>query len=589
MKEKIGSLWILLTLLAAASPAQIWRGAEAVAVQVNDGKGRSVANARVVFTFQGVPGEAGPDIVATDSNGRAVLADLAPGPWQVEIRHPEYLSYIAMLDVRRGKKPLVSASFLEAGGRSLSPIKIKFSKGDRQQPSPVLEARRPVEPPAAAPPTPEVRTDPAPQIAEAPKVATAPTPPVAEPRVAAPEPAPEIESAPVTSPPPSTEPEVEIAVPAEEPAPPPQPTAIEAVPEPEPDLIEPATEPEPVAMAPVVEESRTVAIEAVAEPEIVVEDVAQDLPEADVNLAETSPAAEPRPSIEPEPEVAEPTPEAVPVPAPSPVTPSPQPEPPVQATPPPDVITETVTAEPSIAQPTSLDEPPTVDTPADPVQQEERLMPPPGAPPGKTTALPPPPNPGVIVTSHSDGTCSDCQSAEWTLTVSIPVPARAQAASGSCGPEVLAAAKKAMQGLSTSIQLELDGFLGPVANASSQEAIRRVEPDLAANFDDNLAPFLGGASPCQIVGLVLPKAVRFSRVQLAAGDDQATGNCAPGQACSIGDAAWLGSVLAEKGSSATVIYGLFENRSTERGRRAILTAYYRPPNANWKPRIPALD
>jgi hypothetical protein len=146
-----------------------------------------------------------------------------------------------------------------------------------------------------------------------------------------------------------------------------------------------------------------------------------------------------------------------------------------------------------------------------------------------------------------------------------------------------------MQGLSTSIQLELDGFIGPVANGSPQEAIRRVEPDLAAAFGDELAAFTGGRSPCQIIGLVLPKAVRFSRVQLAAGDQEAVSACAPGQTCAIGDAAWLGSARVERGPSATVVYGLFENRSADRGRRAILTAYYRPPNANWKPRLPAAD
>ena len=92
MKEKIGNLWILLTLLASLLPSQTWRGDEAVAVQVNDSKGRSVTNARVVFTFQGIPGETGPDVVATNDNGRAVLADLVPGPWQVEVSHPDYLS-----------------------------------------------------------------------------------------------------------------------------------------------------------------------------------------------------------------------------------------------------------------------------------------------------------------------------------------------------------------------------------------------------------------------------------------------------------------------------------------------------------------
>jgi len=221
-----------------------------------------------------------------------------------------------------------------------------------------------------------------------------------------------------------------------------------------------------------------------------------------------------------------------------------------------------------------------------PVPQQPPVV---AAPTRTAVAVPPPPDPGARITSHSDGSCQDCESAEWTLETSVAVPAGDPGSAGTCGTEILEAARVAMQGLSTSIQLELDGFIGPIANGTSQEAIRRVEPDLAAPFTGELAAYVGGTSSCQIVGLVLPKEVRFSRVRLAASDHDETGNCAPGQTCSIGDALWIGSTLVERGPSATVIYGLFENRSAERGRRAVLTAYYRPPNANWKPRLPAAE
>lgn len=549
MKEKIGSLCILLLLLATLLPAQIWRGDEAVAVQVNDSKGRSLADARVVFTFQGTPGQAGPDVVATNDRGRAVLVDLAPGPWQVEVSHPDYLSYIAMVDVRRGKKPLVNASFLEASGRSLSPVKVKFSKGDRQQASPVLEARQTVEPPAAITPAVEESREPAPQIAEAPT----PVPPAP----AEPEQAPEAEPEPV----------VEAAPPAE---PTPVPKPVKATPPP------PEPEPEPAVAAPEVVEPATPQITA-AEPEIEkapappspgpVPESEQTLEARPEPIEEAPPPAELTPmpeSVKAMPQPAEPEPEPVPEPEQVPEA--------METVPEEIVAPEPKTPLPSPQQQPSA--PPKVAAPA---------------PAPAAAALPPPPDPGALVTSHSDGSCQDCESAEWTLQVSVAAPAMDPGSTGRCGGEVLEAARAAMQGLSTSIQLEIDGFIGPVSGGSSQEAIRRVEPDLAAPFEDELAAFTGGASPCQVVGLVLPKAVRFSRVRLAAGDREEVGGCAPGQTCSIGDAAWLGSVLVERGPSATLVYGLFENRSADRGRRAILTAYYRPPNANWKPRLPAAD
>jgi len=544
MKEKIGSLCVLLTLLATLLPAQTWRGDEAIAVQVDDSKGRSVADARVVFTFQGIPGETGPDVVATDGNGRAVLADLAPGPWQVEISHPDYLSYIAMVDVRRGKKPLVSASFLEASGRSLSPVKIKFSKGDRQQASPVLEARQTVEPPAAITPTAEDDREALTQIAEAPAAELPPLPP------ADPEPSPVAhEPVEATPPPPTPEPAAaepeKAAPPLSEPVPGPVPEP-EPVPEAKPEPVE-AVEPEE-ALAPVTE------LPTAAPP--LPEPVSEPVPELEpVPEAKSEPVVEVPPTPEPAlaPELAENAPAPAPVDEPRPA--------------------------PS-EQPVDLPEE-RVETPATP--------PIPPAPAPAPTALPPPTDPGALVTSHSDGSCRDCESAEWTLQVSVAAPAVDSGSTGRCAGEVLEAASVAMKNLSTSIQLELDGFIGPVSNGSSQEAIRRVEPDLAAAFGGEMAEFSGGRSPCQVVGLVLPKAVRFSRVQLAASDQEETGDCAPGQTCSIGDAVWLGSVLVERGPSATIVWGLFENRSTIRGRRAILTAFYRPPNSNWKPRLPAID
>jgi hypothetical protein len=602
MKEKVLSLSAVLTILAGILTAQTWSGDQAVALQVNDAKGHPVAEARVVFTFQGVPGEMGPDVVATDSRGHAVLAGLVPGPWQVEISHPEYLSYIAMVDIRRDKKPLVSASFLEAGGRSLSPVKVKFSKGNRQQASPVLEARQPAPPPAATR-TAQEPSAPAAQMAETPAKTAAvvePAPVIDSP--AQPEPEPEAEpepevvatvaeEAPVPDPP-AAEPQVEAAPIGETPAPAPsapqtpavaaENTRVEPIPEP---TIEVAP---PPVVAPAPESAPLAEIEA-AVPQPASAEV-ESLPAPEFDEAHTPESAAPidEPAvIEPEKLAAE----SVVTPEPQAPIPAPRKEPLTEKVEPAEAIPEKqVVPEPETEIPPPQSHPapaPAVSIEPEPTAVQPPAEPPMTAPATAAAAMPPPEGPGVQITSHSAGSCSDCDSAEWTLQVSVAVPATDRRSTGSCGVDVLEAARSAMQGLSTSIQLELDGFIGPVSDGTSQEAIRRVEADLAEAFAGELEAFIGGRSPCQIIGLVLPKSVRFSRVRLGASDRENAGECPPGQSCAIGDAAWLGSAMMERGPSATVVYGLFENRSTDKGRRAILTAYYRPPNSNWKPRLPA--
>ncbi|MGB5551248.1 MAG: carboxypeptidase regulatory-like domain-containing protein, partial [Thermoanaerobaculia bacterium] len=135
----VSGLLALATVLPAW--AQSWRGSEAIGIQANDSKGKPIAGARVVVSFQGRGSEGNPPEVATDQKGRAVVAGLATGPWQVEVQHPEFLTYVAVFDLQQGKKPSINASFLEAGGRSLTPMKVKLSKGNPRDASPPLPAR----------------------------------------------------------------------------------------------------------------------------------------------------------------------------------------------------------------------------------------------------------------------------------------------------------------------------------------------------------------------------------------------------------------------------------------------------------------
>ena len=106
----VSGLLALATILPAR--AQSWRGSEAIRIQANDSKGKPIAGARVVVSFQGRGSEGNPPEVATDQKGRAVVAGLATGPWQVEVQHPEFLTYVAVFDLQQGKKPSINASVL---------------------------------------------------------------------------------------------------------------------------------------------------------------------------------------------------------------------------------------------------------------------------------------------------------------------------------------------------------------------------------------------------------------------------------------------------------------------------------------------
>jgi hypothetical protein len=141
-----------------------------------------------------------------------------------------------------------------------------------------------------------------------------------------------------------------------------------------------------------------------------------------------------------------------------------------------------------------------------------------------------------------------------------------------------------MQGISDSINLELAGYLGPVLSDTGKAASQLLEQDLSAPIRGRLRPHLDGSSACQIVALVVPKAVRYTKTRYFAADRDGSRECAAGTDCGIGSSKWATSAQVEKGHSATVVWALFENRASGRERRATLSVYFRPPNAHWQPR-----
>ncbi|NIA01563.1 MAG: hypothetical protein GWO83_00280 [Bacteroidia bacterium] len=549
---------LLALVIIAPAGAQSWRGSEAVGVQASDSKGKPIAGARVVLTYQGRGSESNPPEVATNSKGRAVAAGLATGSWQLEVQHPDFLSYVAVFELKQGKKPSINASFLEASGRSLTPMKVKLSKGnprDASSPLPTREARFPAPPPSepdrptvaaeAAPTSPPVETTLAPE----PTAADEPTPQ----EQATPEPEPSAETPvaeePLTPsstrrPPPieeTTISEVQKApVPAPTPAPAPEPEQGElpAQQQASPPTLEPSAPPAPAA-----EPQPVPTVEATAtelEPEI-----QPDRPAEPIEITEVPVEREP----EPEPEI--------------------QPDRPAETL----QITEAPVEREPVAAPSQELQAEAAPLPVDPVEQSEVETPP--APAAATLV----PADKPAISSYRDGSCEECRIGEWAVIATQAVAA----GSVPCPVEATQGARDASDSLGNSMQLELFGFVGPTADGSSLEALASAEPEISKAYRQQLAPYLGGSSNCQAVSVVLPKTVRFAGFRYEAFDASGGGECAPDRGCSLPGARWLASPVVQRGFNATVVWGIFENVAGGETRFASLKVYFRPPSSSWKP------
>ena len=619
-----------LLALAITSPvlAQSWYGSETIEIQANDSKGNPIAGARVLLSFQGGESQGSPPDVATNQKGRAVVTDLAPGSWQLEVKHPDYLSYVAVFDLRRGKKPAVTASFLEAGGGSLTPMRVKLSKGNPREASPPMPTREaraePLEPLPAEPTTSAAEAEPptAPR-AGGPPTPDEPSPQRAEPVEAEPRPEPEPETEPATEPSttqPEAETRAEIAVqpaPVEEPPTEPAPSAVAEVSETAPPTtqVAPATpgpSPPPVADLDA-EPEPEVRVEAPPSAEVPSPEVAAEAPPR-LEETEAPPLPESGTAVEvadrePEPRREEPTaqPPIEPVQPPIEEEPSlPQPieeEPVSEATqilespvePEPEPESKPEPAEPVVTPPAVAEEvrtppsPPAETTPA--IEPAEPVSVPSVAPEAAIAEEAPAPGPPLpalrmalpdgtpAISSYRDGSCAECRTGEWAVTA-----AQTAAAGGSaCPADVIERARAAADDLGASTELELEGFIGPAADGSGADALSQTESEISRSFRKQLSPNLGTGSNCQVIAIVLPKPVRFVGFRYEAFDEEGGGDCTPGQSCSISRAQWLGNPIIQRGASATVVWGIFENTAEEKPRLGRLKVYFRAPNASWQP------
>ena len=237
-------------------------------------------------------------------------------------------------------------------------------------------------------------------------------------------------------------------------------------------------------------------------------------------------------------------------------------------------------AEPTDLVPPAASEP---ETPTAVIEPDPSPQPPAAPPPSPAVDVIPAPAAGVVgLGSYRDGTCPDCATGEWASANSKT--AGASPGGSGCSQSVVEAARAAMSGVGDSINLELAGYLGPIVGGGGTDAAQILEQNLAEPIRDALKAHLDGSSSCQIVGLVLPKAVRYTKTRYFASDRDSSRECAAGADCGLGNARWATSAQIEKGYSATVVWALFENTLpsvAKEGRR--LAVYFRPPNANWQP------
>ena len=223
MRFNVRKLALLLLLAAPAAQAQLWSGPGAVEIQAEDQKGHNLAGAQVLLVYTAVDPKDGPPAVETDARGRANVGGLAEGAWHVEVSHDGFMTYMAEINVRKGKPELVDATQFRVPGGGTSLMRVKISRGS------------PTAPPARAS-APAPRPAPAPAPVEAPPVArpepSRPEPvrpePVAPP--AQPAPRPQVQPAPEPPRPATPTPRPPVPTPpAAVPAPPPTAPAVDAV------------------------------------------------------------------------------------------------------------------------------------------------------------------------------------------------------------------------------------------------------------------------------------------------------------------------------------------------------------------------
>jgi hypothetical protein len=107
--------------------AQDWAGTATLGIRARGADGPLVG-AFVSITAKDPGFSGGPPARRTNERGEVNFVGLASGSWTLEIRHADHLTYIGSVRIAPGKKPMVTAEFLQATGAGRLTMRVKYLK-----------------------------------------------------------------------------------------------------------------------------------------------------------------------------------------------------------------------------------------------------------------------------------------------------------------------------------------------------------------------------------------------------------------------------------------------------------------------------
>ncbi len=117
-----------------------------------------------------------------------------------------------------------------------------------------------------------------------------------------------------------------------------------------------------------------------------------------------------------------------------------------------------------------------------------------------------------------------------------------------------------------SLSAEFRAYVGALASPEGNDLLRLLPEATRTQVRALLIPVLDPERSCQVIGVLLPKDVRFVGFQYEAADLGARGGCFPDQPCEIGEAQWRGNPVIHRHDHGTLVYGVFENLSPDARR-----------------------
>ncbi|MDE2977704.1 MAG: carboxypeptidase-like regulatory domain-containing protein [Acidobacteriota bacterium] len=228
------------------------------------------------------------------------------------------------------------------------------------------------------------------------------------------------------------------------------------------------------------------------------------------------------------------------------------------------------------AQPAAVAEQPAPDPPVEerPAVEEPEPAPEPEPEPVAVRLLP-------NRTLLRAGACPECGPGEWSVASNWPAAPRT-AETVACAPDLAERMERVAKIVEASLPADFRVYAGSLAEPTGNDVLRLLPDEVRTEVQELLLPILDPERSCQVLGIFLPADARFVGFQYEAADLQSRGSCLPEQPCEIGEAGWRGNPVIHRLEHGTFVYGVFENRSSERRREANFKVYFRPPRG-WLP------